>query len=204
MERRPLPPLPPHRADGTLPPTSGVPGEPPSIASIAPFPVTLAALLDRLVTTPSRARLARGLIALRARLRELGIGHGFHWIGGSFVRLDAEPKDIDVVTFHSRPASWSSDAARGAALASAPDLFELGRAKGIYGCDARFVDLGIPLSAARWAAYWSLMLGIDKRSFAASPEAPRRVGFVQLGLATSDDDRGALALLDERERALGP
>lgn len=203
MERRPLPPLPPHRVDGTLPPASGLPGQPPSIATLSPYLVTLETLLDRLTTTRDRVQLARGLIALRSRLRALGIVQGFHWIGGSFVRIDADPRDIDVITFHVRPAAWVSDAARDAALASAPDLFELGRAREAYGCDARFVDLSNPVGAMRWGAYWSFLLGIDKDSYAASPEAPRRVGFLQLALAAPDQDRSALQHLEARARALG-
>jgi hypothetical protein len=192
-------PLPRH--DGTLPPTTQGEGVIPRIANMAPFAVSLVDFFQRFAMTPRRAELARGLLRLRRELREAGIIRGFQWIGGSYTRHEPRPRDLDVVTFHETPASWTSLDARNATFAAHPALFVKGRARSTFGCDARFVELLDPGHVARWSVYWSTIFGIDKGSFVTSPSAPRRVGFVEISLGGDRDDAPGWRLLEETAEA---
>lgn len=187
--------LPDHADDGSLPPSLDMTEDAPHVNTMSPYVVPAGDFARRFATSRVRITLLDGLCRLRQRLREIGITQGFQWIGGSFLRVDREPRDIDLVTFHVPPASWSTPGARAAMIAAETDVFDRARVQALYHCDARMVEIGHWSSLIRWTVYWSTMFSTDKASFAADRRSPRRVGYVQLPLVPADDEpmRAALA-----------
>lgn len=180
----------PYRPDHTLALWRGEGAELPTVKSMAPFALTVDAFVDAFATSPARLPPVAGLLAVRARLRRLGIERGFHWVGGSFLRRDAEPHDLDVVTFHLPPAAWQSERDRVAALRREPEVFQRRLAAQHFRCDLRFVDMSDPFALARWASYWALFFSLRRG-------ADGRVGFVEIDLASEGEAR-AHRLVQER------
>lgn len=89
--------LPPHLGDPTDPITH------------SPYDCTVTEVCDRFGGTKDRKRILSGFLDVREELRALGLD-GFQWLDGSFVE-DIEaleqraPRDLDVVTFVTRPAA---------------------------------------------------------------------------------------------------
>jgi hypothetical protein len=93
-------------------------------------------------------------------MRRIGITGGFQWLNGSFVE-DCEttrgrsPKDIDIITFATRPDGLQAEQEWAAFIHTRPDLFDPGVSKEEYGCDAYFVDLtSHPIQIVRSTHYW--------------------------------------------------
>ena len=193
--------IPAHRDDGTLPPSRDMSEARPDINTMSPYVVPAHEFAERFAFSPGRTRLLHGFCDLRRRLREVGIVQGFHWIGGSFLRIDREPSDIDIVTFHVAPPAWADEEVRRAVMSTETDVFECGRSKKVYGCDARMVEIAHFASFARWTLYWSTLFSTEKASFARDKAAPRRVGFIQVPLLAPADDeplRDALAAAEAK------
>jgi hypothetical protein len=76
--------IPPFNLSGVLPPFIGP--SPVVPAGMSPYATTMTEIVGRLVITPERAALCRGLLAHRRDLRDLGITSGVQWIGARRVR----------------------------------------------------------------------------------------------------------------------
>jgi hypothetical protein len=157
MERSPLRDdesgIPEHRADGTLPPFVG--DQKDRMKRGAPYHATLEQVLERLVTSPGRARIFSGYLDLSAELHAEGIQGGFQWVGGSFVERGPEPNDIDLVTFFERPRAWTSRQIELEAVTRAPHLFTQAAAKQRFSCDAFYVDASCDAARlVRWTTKW--------------------------------------------------
>lgn len=179
--------IPDHEA-GCLPPSSDMTTLIPRVNTMAPYVVPAHEFARRFGTTLNRVTLLDGLYRMRRRQREVGIAQGFQWIGGSFLRTDREPPDIDVVTFHFPPPSWTSPEVRQAMIEREVDVFQPQHIMALYRCDARTVEIGHWASLIRWTVYWSTLFSFEKASYHADPRAPRRIGFIQLSLLAPDDD----------------
>jgi hypothetical protein len=187
-------PIPPHRADGTLPPVTAADVQHPE--QMTPFRATLEELVRRFALSRERLRILEGFFAFRARLRAHGLVSGFQWIGGGFLELRArEPEDIDVVTFFRRPGAWATREDDERTARAEPDTFTAAGARARYRCDAFFVDLGSP-DVVRWATYWCGL-----HSHQADTDAWK--GFLEVSLAP--DVPGDLwgPAMAERAAALG-
>ncbi len=93
--------LPPHDAEGMLPPR--VDGE----GLFAPYRISLDHFIDRFATGPDRAQLSASLLAFRRSVHEVLMVSPAMWIAGSFVELRAhQPEDIDAVVFFERTGVW--------------------------------------------------------------------------------------------------
>lgn len=117
-----------------------------------------------------RAAILRGFIALRERLRALGITNGYQWCAGSFCE-DIEglegrsPGDIDVVTFFVRPVHQTNNAAWAAFVAANAAVFDATQAKVNFRCDAYYVDANNPLpSVISQVTYWHGLFGHRRSS----------------------------------------
>jgi hypothetical protein len=191
-------PLPLHRSDGTLPPTSAVDGRFYHPSHVSPYLLTMPELIARFGTSAHRLALLAGLLELRRVLRDRGVLGGFHWIGGSFVRAGGRPRDIDLACFLVTPEDWS-----GPVREQLPELSN-DDAKERYGCDVRFVDLR-DSGIIRWTVYWSQVFSSCKPIDGNDPEThyDRRLGFLEVPIATRDEDAAARAALEAQRRQLG-
>jgi hypothetical protein len=130
-----------------------------SSADSSPYRVEALELARRFGRGVDRCDIVRGLFRYRAELRELGFVQGFQWLDGSFVediesREGRPPRDIDVVTFAFPPGGQDPDAVR-RLLLSRPDVFDLGRCKAGFRCDAHLVNLaGAPEWLVTQTRYW--------------------------------------------------
>ncbi|MCZ2099650.1 MAG: hypothetical protein LC121_25980 [Anaerolineae bacterium] len=150
-------------------------------------------IAERLGTTSERAAILRGFIALRAKLQSLGIIDGYQWCAGSFCE-DIEnsegrsPRDLDVVTFFTRPQRVRESAAWMAFVAANSVTFDAAQTKATFRCDAYFVDATNSLpSIIDQVTYWHGLFG------------HRRISHMWKGmlrLPIVSDDADALAHLD--------
>ncbi len=117
-----------------------------------------------------RAVILRGFIALRAKLRALGITKGYQWCAGSFCedieRLEGRsPGDLDVVTFFVRPVHQTDNAAWASFVNANAALFDANQAKVNYRCDAYYVDANLPFpSVIAQVTYWHGLFGHRRSS----------------------------------------
>lgn len=164
----------------------------------SPYPASMFALVQRFCTSSQRAAILRGLLRFRSDLRSDGFSEGFQWIDGSFVEnceaySNRPPNDVDVVSLLRRPAAVASDEAwTDFVMARRSTMFDPGWTKANYHCDNYFVDLDMdPVSVAEQSAYWIGLFSHQRDTF-------RWKGMVQLELL-AEDDKGAFALIEERE-----
>ena len=141
-----------------------------------------------------RIVLLEGLLQYRAALAAAGIVDGIQWIGGSFlenveVTRKRAPQDIDVVTFANLPDLVG---AKGDFVKENSSLFTSSKAKKLFKCDAKFVDLGIDpkLIVAQTRFYFGLYSHTHDYLWKGMLEIP-----------LNSDDSDALAKLNEIKEA---
>lgn len=183
---------------GVLPPFGGSDATGEQDQPRSPYLATMLALVERFATSRERAAILRGLLGLRASLRDAGLIEGLQWIDGSFVE-DCEtvkgrpPGDVDVVNLLRRPAELADDVAWNAFLHANLHLIDPFKAKAAFNCDAYFFDLDAdPVTVVQQATYWFGLFSHQRNTF-------RWKGMVQLDLM--DDDAAAAAALDAKEGA---
>lgn len=153
-----------------LPPFLG--DRPGSSATQSPYRATTDDLVHRLGSTPERNTLLRGLLNLRAALRDIGVSNGFQWIDGSFVedkerRLGIAPADIDVVTIFNRPAGLENEADWDDHTEPYMlTLFDPPYCKARYRCDAFYIDASRSgTSVATSSAFWFSLFSHQRDTF---------------------------------------
>lgn len=139
--------IPAFNISGVLPPYVG--SSPTEAAGRAPYQTTMREIATRLCTSKERVPLLRGLVQFRKALQGIGITSGFQWIDGSFCedvegRYGRPPGDVDVVTFFIRPPAHRDAAAWTAFVLANRALFDKTQTKPRFGCEAFFVDVGLP------------------------------------------------------------
>lgn len=131
-------------------------GNPTKSAELSPYRCTTEELCRRFSTSNARREILRGFMSLRGELLELGV-EGFQWLDGSFVEdietLDSRvPRDIDVVTFVSRPSDPSGV---NSILGPRPELWRLPMVKQAFHVDHYVIPLGSdPEALINHAQYW--------------------------------------------------
>jgi hypothetical protein len=196
----PLHPLPPHRKDGTLPPTSEQDGQIHRPSTCSPYLVTVREFVTHFGTSPGRLDLLEGFLNLRAAIRGHGFTRGFQWIGGSFLRAGGTPRDIDLACFVHGTIPWNPNF-----KTLYPDAFGKERVKELHKCDARFVDAR-STTYLRWMIYWWHVYSSARPIAGDDPEThcDRRLGFVEVSMVTATDDAEAwVALVEMRQKVLG-
>lgn len=185
--------IPAFTLSGVLPPFSG--SSPAVRGKESPFQVTMTEIAARLCSTLERETLFRRWVGLRKQLRAVGIEKAVQWIDGSFCE-DCErtrgrpPADIDLVTLFLRPAAVAADPAWQAFVAKNKPLFDSEQTKRDYGCDAFYVDVGLPgFRVYRQITYWHGLFTHQRGSF-------QWKGILEVQL-DSDDDL-AIEQLDAR------
>ena len=172
-----------------LPPFVG--GSPMLGPRCSPYACTMVELVGRLCFSPRRREITEGLIQYRAELRGVGMT-GRQWICGSFVEnREAEPNDVDVVTFHTLSADDEEriDAAQ-------PELWRHQETKRRLRVDGYYVNLttASPEEVVEQAVYWSGMFGHQRNTL-------RWKGVLQVSFSEEDtEDVQAYALLKEPRR----
>ena len=182
-------PIPNFDANSVLPPHLGDPRLP---QELSPYPCSCTELCDRFGTSAERVTILRGLIQLRAELRQHGMTKAFQWIDGSFLE-DIEvsegrpPRDIDVVTFY-----WSPDPNFTQNLIAAfPDLVNRAAIKANFHTDHFPVDAGFhPQTTIEFTRYWAGLFSHNRNSIWK--------GMLKIDLDTQPDDLAAEALLANR------
>lgn len=149
-------PIPAFTPQGVLPPFVGSPTQ---SQGMSPYRVTLLDFAQRFATSAPRIEILNGFMAHRARLLAAGVT-GFQWLDGSFVE-DIEntenrgPSDVDVVTFHDRPAALLAHSAWEAFVIANPDVFQFPQSKPRFKVDAYFVDFTFgPAHVVRMTSFW--------------------------------------------------
>jgi hypothetical protein len=133
-----------------------------------------------------RVSILDGWIRHRAQLRSLGF-QGFQWLNGSFLE-NKEPRDLDVVTFLSRPVRVTVEQLS-ALLQANLALFDRVQLKQSYLLDAFFVDLnGSPETIVNVSRYY---FGL----FSHRREDELWKGMLQVSLDNPADDGAARAAL---------
>lgn len=167
-------------------------GDPRQISDLSPYRCTVTELCDRFGTSPGRKRILEGFLALRDELFALGI-QGFQWLDGSFLE-DIEtqegrgPKDIDVVSFVSRPADAN---ALFTVLSAKPNLNSRAQVKGTYHVDHFWVPLGNnPILLVSLVRYWYGLFS-HRRDRAWK-------GMLVVNLADQSDDATARIVLESK------
>lgn len=190
--------IPDHNEGGVLPPFVGSDATGSQQLPRSPYRASMLAVVERFATSKERTVILRGLISLRAGLREAGFTEGLQWIDGSFVE-DCEtvkgraPGDVDVVNLVRRPNAYRGDAAWQTFLEGNEELFDPSQTKMSFHCDAYFIDLDAdPVSLAENSAYWFGLFSHQRDTF-------RWKGLVQLDLM--EDDAAAEAALAVKEGA---
>lgn len=166
---------------GVLPPFVGL--NPTGAEAMSPFRATMLDVARRFATTEHRGRLLEGLLQLRAGLRQLGLLHGFQWLGGSFTEQKPgyEPRDIDVVTFFAYPLRDGEPATDQHLIEAGILEYMMPRSAELFRCDSYVVPLGSAgpalVSSTR---YWFGLFGHTRE----------RVwkGLVQVGLSDAAED----------------
>lgn len=178
---------------GVLPPFTGA--SPELAGSMSPYHATMGEVADQLCATPDRAKLLRGLLALRAELHALGIVDGYQWLDGSFCE-DVEknrgrpPGDIDVVTLLLRPAPVIADPDWQQFCAANQRILDSNSTKALFSCDAFYIDAGYAaLLVADQVTYWFGLFTHQRVSY-------QWKGILQIPLMS--DDTVAMNLLDQK------
>lgn len=173
--------LPHWGGSGVLPPVW--PGELGNSSRRSPYRVSLAEFSERFATSPDRIIILEGLLRFRRKLHELGMVSGFQWLDGSFLERielleNRSPRDIDVVTFFEMPRGETQRSL----VQKDEQLFESGFLKKTYAVDGYFCELARPVDAQqiRLVSYWYSMWSHRRDGLWK--------GFVQVGLAPSQDD----------------
>ena len=117
-------------------------GDPTDRGHLSPYFCSTEELVDRFAFSPARKVILDGFLRLRRELMGLGI-QGFHWLDGSFMEdveteRGRDPRDIDVVTFLSRPTNLPDI---DAVLTPRPELWRRGGAKPRFHVDHFLVPL---------------------------------------------------------------
>ncbi|MCA9112214.1 MAG: hypothetical protein KDA52_19830 [Planctomycetaceae bacterium] len=84
-------------------------GDPRKPNDLSPYPCTVDEVCGRFATSGPRKAILDGFLNLRRELFKLGV-EGFQWLDGSFLedieaQENRDPKDVDVITFISKPVS---------------------------------------------------------------------------------------------------
>lgn len=190
-------PIPGYNNDGILPPFLG-PSPAHASGLMSPYKVGVLEVVDRFATSRARVDILRGWLAHRAQLRNLGFGHGFQWLDGSFVE-DKSPRDLDVVTFvYFGPPSFADVDRAWISHDANQQLFERGAAKEGFLLDAFFIDLLDPPEFVIDVARYYLGLFSHQRI------TMMWKGMLHVRLDSEAEDADALAELRVREQALPP
>jgi hypothetical protein len=177
---------------GTLPPFVGADAT--AIAGMSPYLCTLTDMARVFCTSAARVTIFKGLLSYRRELSRLGIVNGFQWLSGSFVEAierieNRDPRDIDLVTFCTRPASCPTPTHFQALALANPDIFQPARAKLRFFCDAYFVNFEFgPRSVVLLTRYW-FGLYSHRRDWLWK-------GLLELPLVLSQDDTDAENFVD--------
>ena len=144
--------IPPFNHNFVLPPYSG--DSPANRMTQSPYRAEIMDLCTRFGTTASRINILKGFIQFRLELYKKGICNTIQWIDGSFVedklsRENAEPNDIDVVTFINLPSTMQQ-----ALVTSFPEFVDCRVSKQKYNVDHYIIDISSPTAAVRNTQYW--------------------------------------------------
>jgi hypothetical protein len=193
--------IPPFNLSGVLPPFIGL--SPVAPAGMSPYATTMTEIVGRLVISPERVALCRGLLAHRRALRDLGVTSGVQWIDGSFCEAveatrGRAPGDIDTVTLMRGPPGHESGPALRAFMQANLRVFHSLQAKRHYGCEAFFVDLQQPAQqVVRNVTYW---FGL----FTHQKVTSLWKGILQVDLASDDDAATTLLNAAAGPHLIGP
>lgn len=188
--------IPAHSHEGVLPPflPGGTPTDP---GEMAPYRVELSEFIQRFGDTNERKEILEGLVAYRNALRAAGITSGFQWLDGSFVE-DCEkvqgrpPKDIDIITFSSRPEEHAESSAWRTFIQSRPDLFDPDTTKEHFKCDAYFVDLRVnPVHLVAQTRYWFGLFSHQRDTYLWK-------GMIEIPFLSEDEDVEQLLNSEEK------
>jgi len=175
---------------GVLPPI--LPDKGGSSPERSPYPSTMLAVCQRFGDSAERRRILRGVLALRAALRAVGLAVGHQWIDGSFTE-DVErlrgraPHDADVVTF----AVVGDEAAQREVLAADPGLFDSAACKRRYKVDHYLLPADRTLDEP-----YARRVGFGYSMWSHQRETWRWKGFVSVAL---DSDAEAQAWLEAQD-----
>lgn len=144
--------IPPFDHNYVLPPYVG--DNPTQRAAQSPYHTDIMDLCKHFGTTRSRVDILKGFIQFRLEAYTHGISNTIQWIDGSFVedklkRENAEPNDIDVVTFVNMPQPIQQ-----AILVAFPDFEDCTISKQKYHVDHYIIDISSPTAAVRNTQYW--------------------------------------------------
>ena len=140
--------IPSIRAQGIIPPFIGA--DPTFPPDMSPYLATMPEFVTRFAVSNARRDILVGLLDYRQELAARGF-QGFQWLSGSFVEdieslENRHPRDVDVVSFVTRPIDLAQDDALDAFLNSTAGyrLFDAATTKAAFHCDAYLVDLNEP------------------------------------------------------------
>lgn len=118
---------------------------------------------DRFGEGHHRRDLVEGLAAYRERIEEIGLTVAFQWVSGSIVERDAEPNDIDMVSFYWPPEGVARKDQMEHFARTYNDVFEKAVCRRFYGCDPNFVLLSNhPMRLVRATSYWLSLYSYSK------------------------------------------
>jgi hypothetical protein len=180
-------PIPSFSIDGVLPPYIGPSGPGGRAEDMSPYVVSALEVVSTFGDSNERAKILDGWLRHRAQLRSLGFQRGFQWLNGSFVE-NKEPRDLDVVTFLSRPAMVTAERFS-IVLQANRALFDPVQLKQSYLLHAFFVDLsGSPETIVNVSRYYFSL-------FSHRREDELWKGMLQVSLDNPADDEAARAAL---------
>lgn len=144
--------IPPFDHNYVLPPYIGE--SPTQRAQQSPYHADIMDLCKCFATTHSRVEILKGFIQFRLEAYTHGISNTIQWIDGSFVedklnRENAEPNDIDVVTFINLPQPIQLTI-----LDTFPAFVDSNISKQRYYVDHYVLDISTPAAAVRNTQYW--------------------------------------------------
>lgn len=178
--------IPEFNQSGVLPPFIPEQG-PTAPAGMAPYRTSITEFVQRYAQSHERITILKGLLAYRARLREIGVVDGFQWVDGSFVEnveknRGRPPSDIDLVTFACRPDE-NHDLDKWRALINQnEELFKPDLSKKIFICDAYYVDLNShPVHVVNSTKYWFGLFSHQKDSYLWK-------GMIEIPILCNDDE----------------
>lgn len=160
----------------------------------APWAASSVEVVRRFATSAQRIRILGRWLAFRGDLAGAGFVNGFQWLDGSFVeRREAEPRDLDVVTFCHRPAALLDDHEGLEMVLARLGWFDHKVVKPRDGLDLRLVDLSFPSpeTLVEDAAQWSALYGHRRDALGK--------GFLRVPLASPTEDAAASAELEVLE-----
>ncbi len=179
---------------GVIPP---IPADPKLATNLprSPYVVSLAEVIQRFSTTPTRITILRGFLEYRAALHSAGLTQGFQWLDGSFLEnkeamTGQDPGDIDVATFFYLPLGVTqAELFARDTLVFGPDRVAR---KQRFKVDAFLIPLEapieIPVEDLVWNAhYWYGVFSHSRRRFLWK-------GFLQVDLSSAEDALAATTL----------